>query len=160
MRKVVVIGLAAAALQACATEFGPGFHLPLGDPDRGRAAFSALQCGACHAIAGTAPDAENDGRFVLGGQTMRVKTYGDLVTSIVNPSHRLARGYPADEVSRNGESPMAAARLNEVMSVQQLVDLAAFLQAEYELAPPLIEPWPEYPLLDHDRSSEWPPPRP
>jgi hypothetical protein len=97
----------------------------------------------------------------LGGQTVRVKTYGDLVTSIVNPSHRLARGYAASEVSRNGESLMAAARLNDVITVQQLIDVVAFLQDEYELVPPLVQPyWAEYPSGDHDRSLDWPAPRP
>jgi hypothetical protein len=72
-----------------------------------------------------------------------VKTYGDLVTAIVNPSHRVARGFAR---AGGGESPMAAAYLNEVLTVQQLVDIAAFLQDEYQVIPPPVRAyWDEYP---------------
>jgi hypothetical protein len=159
MKRVAIIGISVTALQACATGWGPGYHLPQGDADRGRTAFLALHCDACHSIAGEpSTDPGSDSRVTLGGQTVRVKTYGDLVTSIVNPSHRLARGYSAAEVSGNGESLMAAARLNDVMTVQQLVDVVAFLQDEYELVPPPFWPnWEEYPSGDHDLSSARPP---
>jgi hypothetical protein len=82
----------------------------------------------------------------LGGEVTRVKTYGELVTSIINPSHRLARGYPTEEVSAAGESLMALAYLNDVMTVQQLIDLVAFLQARYEVRPPAYDAdWYLYP---------------
>jgi len=77
----------------------------------------------------------------LGGQVTRVRTYGELVTSIINPSHRLAPGYPIEDISRVGESLMALAYLNEVMTVQQLVDLVAFLQTRYEVIPPEYDPY-------------------
>jgi hypothetical protein len=82
----------------------------------------------------------------LGGEVTRVKTYGELVTSIINPSHRLAQGYPTEEVSAAGESLMALAYLNDVMTVQQLIDLVAFLQARYEVRPPAYDAdWYLYP---------------
>jgi hypothetical protein len=65
-----------------------------------------------------------------------VKTYGSLVTSIINPSHDLARGYPTDEITAGGQSVMSLAKLNKVVTVQQLIDLVAFLQVVYELRPP------------------------
>lgn len=161
--RLATILLGAVLLQGCATDWGPGYHLPQGDPERGRAAFAALSCGGCHALAGE-PQTDAQALWTLGGQTVRVKTYGDLVTSIVNPSHRIARGYGGPLVlspdERDEESPMAYARINEVMTVQQLVDIVAFLQDEYELVPPPIRPvWEQYPT-DHDRSRAWPPPRP
>ena len=130
----------AAALQACATEWSSRVHLPQGDAAKGREAFVDLRCNACHVIEGFNPPTPIAAatRVKLGGQTARVKTYEDLVTSIANPSHRLARGYPPETVAVDGVPLMTLIRLNEVMTVQQLVDVAAFLQAEYDVVPPPI----------------------
>jgi mono/diheme cytochrome c family protein len=119
-----------------------GFRLPDGDVEAGRAAFVELQCHGCHRIngvdlpqfLGTAPVA-----VVLGGASRRVRTYGDLVTSIINPTHRLIAGFPAEQVSRDGESLMPV--LNDVMTVQQLIDLVALLQSSYEVVPPADDPY-------------------
>jgi L-cysteine S-thiosulfotransferase len=130
----------AAALLACATGRSSGIHLPQGDADRGRAAFVDLRCHVCHQIDGFDPPTPIMARtrVALGGQTARVKTYGDLVTSIANPSHRLARGYPPETVAVDGVPLMSLIYLNELMTVQQLVDLVAFLQTQYEVVPPPI----------------------
>ena len=117
-----------------------GFVLPAGDVDAGRQAFIDLQCHGCHRISGvdlpqflgSAPVA-----IVLGGESARVRTYGDLVTSIINPSHRLIAGYPTEQVSRDGESIMPV--LDSVMTVQQLIDLVALLQSSYSIVPPTDE---------------------
>lgn len=141
MSKAIWIVCGAVAIQAC-TALGTGYHLPSGDAVRGREAFRALGCNVCHRVESVAELAAG-GDVALGGQTARVKTYGDLVTAIVNPSHRVARGYPRD---RSGESPMAAAYLNDVMTVQELIDVVAFLQAAYEVVPPPVRVnWDEYP---------------
>ena len=134
----LAIVLSAAVVQACATQWG--VHLPHGDAERGRAAFVDLRCHACHEIEGFNPPTSIMARtrVMLGGQTGRVKTYGDLVTSIANPSHRLARGYPPETVTVDGVPLMSLIYLNDVMTVQQLVDVVAFLQAEYEVVPPPI----------------------
>ncbi len=109
-----------------------GFSLPEGNPEAGRAAFVALQCNACHST----PDVEqaqgDEGISVaLGGEVGRVKTYADLVTSVINPSHRLARGYPESEVAQQGDSRMR--NYNAIMSVQELVDVVSYLQPHYTL---------------------------
>jgi sulfur-oxidizing protein SoxX len=142
----------AAALLACATGRGSGVHLPQGDADRGRAAFVDLRCNVCHQIEGFDPPTAFVARtrVALGGQTARVKTYGDLVTSIANPSHRLARGYPPEAVGVDGVSLMSLIYLNELMTVQQLVDLVAFLQTQYEVVPPPIRLGEIYPPMDAD----------
>ena len=67
----------------------------------------------------------------LGGEVSRIKTYGELVTSIINPSHRLAKGYSAEYVQDDGVSKMPV--YNDAMTVTQLVDLVAFLQSKYTL---------------------------
>src|SRR5689334_853903 len=100
-RRTVALLICVGALQACATERGAGFYLPEGDADRGRQAVVELKCQACHEINGFA-SAQPSGavtRVRLGGHTNRVRTYGDLVTSIVNPSHRIVREYPRATVT-------------------------------------------------------------
>lgn len=77
----------------------------------------------------------------LGGQTPRVATYGELVTSIINPSHRLAKGYSREAVSTDGVSKMR--NYNDVMTIDELINLVAFLQAQYE-------------LIDYDRTYYYP----
>ena len=159
--RIVGLVLCTAALQACATEYGAGFYLPEGDANRGRQAVAELKCQSCHDIKGLESAAPLVGatRVKLGGQTDRIKTYGDLVTSIVNPSHRIARDYPRSAVTTNGVSSMNLAYLNGVMTVQQLVDLVAFLQSEYEVVPPPSTPyWEKYPTNDPDAFIHGPPP--
>lgn len=130
--------LAGVVLAAgCGTEFA----LPAGDAQRGRDAFVALQCHACHSVADierAESDVEPPIDKQLGGTVSKVKSYEDLVTSIINPSHRLAARYPADMMveiaDETGKSRMP--NYNDVMTVQQLVDLVTFLRAEYRVAVP------------------------
>lgn len=114
---------------------GRGFTLPEGDANRGQSVFTQLRCYDCHSVSGLdLPAGEDPDQTVvrLGGEVSRIKTYGELVTSIINPSHRLARGYAADNgLTDEGESPMR--NYNDVMTVNQLIDLVAFLQSHYVL---------------------------
>ena len=114
-----------------------GFSLPEGNAMLGRQAFLDLQCNQCHTIAGEElpriPLA--DPPYVeLGGMTTSVKTYGQLVTAIINPSHDLADGYPAEQVSEDGQSNMY--NYNGYMTVQQLTDIVYFLQPHYKVTIP------------------------
>lgn len=144
-RRAGAIVLGGMVLQACAG-FGMGYYLPEGDADRGREAFVWLGCHFCHGVEDL--EAPPGGVF-LGGRSTRVTTYGDLYTAITNPSHELARGYPRERVARDGQSVMADARLNEVMTVQELVDLVAFLRPQYDVVPPPIRsPSDRYPTLE------------
>jgi mono/diheme cytochrome c family protein len=113
-----------------------GFRLPEGDPMAGRETFLYMHCNQCHTIKGeelpTIPGFEP---FVeLGGSVTRVKTYGELVTAIINPSHKLAEGYAKDLVSEDGKSKMYV--YNGFMTVQELTDLVMFLQPHYDVVPP------------------------
>lgn len=158
--RLVAMVISAAALQACAAQWGRGVHLPQGDPVKGREAYVDLRCHACHEMEGFNPPTPivAKTRVMLGGQTARIRTYEDLLTSIANPSHRLARGYPPEAVAVDGVALMSLIRLNEVMTVQQLVDLAAFLQSEYEVVPPPIRLDDVYPTEDADALSQAPSP--
>ena len=113
-----------------------GFRLPEGDAMAGRETFLYMHCNQCHTIKGeelpTIPGFEP---FVeLGGAVTRVKTYGELVTAVINPSHKLAEGYAKDLVSEDGKSKMYV--YNGFMTVQELTDLVMFLQPHYDVVPP------------------------
>lgn len=134
------VALLAAALATCAT--GPrssaGFRLPPGDAAQGRVAFTELRCHACHQVAGVdlpAPTADPVVPVQLGGVVPAFRTDGELVTAIVNPSHRLAPGYERGLVRAGGLSRMGD--FSEAMTVRQLVDVVAFLQSTYDVQPPL-----------------------
>jgi len=112
-----------------------GFELPDGDAARGREAFVALRCSSCHEVAGLEDDlprpVANPATGVkLGGLGMREPSDGELLTSIVNPSAHL---YPAGEAERiESGNGSRMANLNESMTVQNLIDIVAFLHERYE----------------------------
>ena len=116
-----------------------GFRLPEGNATAGRETFLYMHCNQCHTINGEElPTVAGFEPFVeLGGSLTRVKTYGELVTAIINPSHKLADGYPEDFVSEDDVSKMYV--YNGFMTVQELTDLVMFLQEQYELIPPQFQ---------------------
>jgi mono/diheme cytochrome c family protein len=115
-----------------------GFSLPPGDPQAGREAFLYMQCNQCHTVYGEelpeVPFAEDSPYVQLGGPVTSIKTYGQLVTSVINPSHELAEGYAKDVVSEDGESNMYI--YNRYMTVQELIDIVMFLQPHYDVVVP------------------------
>ena len=123
--------LAALSLTACDTR---EFVLPPGDASAGQTTFVELGCNNCHSVTDKvahAPAGENPIHVELGGTVTRIKTYPDLVTSIINPSHKLSRGANTMTVTEEGESKMPV--FNDVMTVQQLVDLTTFLEQTYQV---------------------------
>lgn len=144
MRRIClgILGLA-ALLTACVPgrKSAAGFHLPGGDIDRGKLAFTELKCHACHEVAGVAlptPVAEPRVPVALGGIVPQSRTDGELVASIVDPSHHLVPGYDLDLVRTGSLSRMGD--FSESMSVRQLIDLVAFLHSTYEVRPPVALP--------------------
>ncbi len=114
-----------------------GFRLPDGDPEAGREAFLYMQCHQCHTIKGeqlAGIPGQPPPYVELGGSVTQVRTYGQLITSIINPSHKLATGYAKQVVSEDGVSRMYI--YNEYMTVQELVDLVMFLQPYYKVVAP------------------------
>ncbi len=114
-----------------------GFRLPDGDANAGREAFLYMQCNQCHSVVGETFEEipGMDPPYVeLGGNVTRVKTYGQLVTAIINPSHKLAQHYAEEVVSEDGESNMY--NYNRHMTVQELTDLVMFLQPKYDVIVP------------------------
>jgi hypothetical protein len=134
------VALFATALAACVTtsRSPAGFRLPPGDVGRGRAAFTELRCHACHRVPGLdfpGPTADPAVPVELGGVVPAIKTDGELVTAIINPSHRLTGGRDNRLVVSGGLSRMGD--FTEAMTVRQLVDLVAFLQSRYDVQPPV-----------------------
>jgi sulfur-oxidizing protein SoxX len=145
LRTMMVLG--AVFLVGCDT--GPkssiGFSLPDGDVEQGRADYTNFACNACHVTDDVSYlDADDDlaPRVVLGGETTRIKTYGELVTSIINPSHRVARRHSPTQADASGQSKMVT--FNDVMTVTQLIDLVAYVQSKYQLSPYTHSSYPVY----------------
>ena len=114
-----------------------GFRLPDGDAEAGREIFLYMQCNQCHTIKGEqlpGIPGQAPPYVELGGSVTQVRTYGQLITSIINPSHKLATGYAKEVVSENGESRMYI--YNEYMTIQELVDLVMYLQPYYKVVAP------------------------
>jgi hypothetical protein len=145
--RLVAVVLPIAYLAGCASQDG-GFTLPAGDAERGQTAFVKFRCFDCHHVEGvTLPPGEEPNQVIvkLGGEVTRKKTYADLVTGIINPSHRLASGYDPSLVAKDGKSRMTV--YNDVMTVAELIDIVTFLQEHYELRPYEPTTYPKYPLL-------------
>ena len=114
-----------------------GFRLPEdGDPERGRAAFVQLECHGCHSVREAQLPEPPAGRavdVVLGGPVEGLMTDGYLVSGIIHPSHKLTRRVAKEEVSVEGKSRMPDYARG--MTVRQLIDIVAFLQSNYTVAP-------------------------
>ncbi|PLW70754.1 c-type cytochrome [Pseudohalioglobus lutimaris] len=138
LKKLSVLGLFVVGLSACGTDpkSAAGFTLPEGDVKRGKAAYVEYGCNACHQHSDV-PQLESalaaELSVPLGGETARVRTYGELVTSVINPSHRIAKRRSIEVADETGNSKMVT--FNDVMTVTQLIDMVAFLQESYELSP-------------------------
>ncbi|MEP1445141.1 MAG: c-type cytochrome [Paraglaciecola sp.] len=143
MKAFIFIFSVSVLVTLAACSYGPespkGFSLPEGDLVKGEKVFIKYQCLACHALKGY-DDAslikEFDTPVPLGGTSAVVTTYAQLVTSVINPSHKLApRSHAIEEkVSKqDGSSKMRV--FNDVMTVQELIDLVAFLQPKYDVKP-------------------------
>lgn len=124
-------------LTAC--DFGSqssGFTLPAGNAVSGQTVFQQQQCTDCHTVKGVEFEASEVQPLMaleLGGEMRKVYTYGELTTSIINPSHKISSRFPKDSLVANGESKMR--NYNDVLTVAELIDLVAFLEAHYELKP-------------------------
>jgi len=150
MKATFILALAALGLLAagCQKDIKStrSFRLPEGNAERGQAAFVALQCVSCHTVDGVdlpKPTDTSHPRLALGGKVPRLRTYGDLLTSIIHPDYSLSEAIPVRERKKMGKSPMIG--VNDVMTVQQLIDLVVFLQSRYTQLEPLYEM--EYQLM-------------
>lgn len=134
---ITTLALIAMALAGCGegAHSAKGFRLPDGDVAKGKIAFRELLCHTCHIVSGEAgipaPAQTIKAPVTLGGQVVKVKTYGELVTAIIHPSHNLSPQLEKEWMSDAKLSPMGS--FNHLMTVEQLIDLVAFLQPHYRL---------------------------
>ena len=122
---------ATISLSAC-DPFEESFALPEGDAEAGKSHFVSLGCVSCHTVVDVElpePDEAGPVRVRLGSRTQKKMSYGQLVTAIVNPSHKLPIGHERTGVSEDGESRMVS--FNDVMTVTQLTDIVTFLEGQY-----------------------------
>jgi sulfur-oxidizing protein SoxX len=134
---LVLILLLPALLSACDPKDRPvkGFVLPPGDVELGKQVFIDHGCFQCHLLPTVdlprrAPDPPVT--LEIGGKVYRVKDYGELLDAVVNPNHIISPKYKMtlDKDDRNNaQSPMP--NFNEEMTVAELIDLVAFLHAQY-----------------------------
>ncbi|NKB37644.1 MAG: hypothetical protein GKR93_10810 [Gammaproteobacteria bacterium] len=125
---------------------GKGLHLPDGNIIDGQVAFADLGCNQCHFIDGVEfSPTELQTALVsiqLGGEIRFVKTYGELITSIVNPEHVLSQEYirQLGELAKQDDVKSIMPVFNDEMTVTQLIDLLSFLNNHYKkLAPEYAE---------------------
>ena len=142
LRKILSVPIAIAfvvGLVSCGDSktSARGFRLPDGDIESGQQAFVALGCHRCHGVSGVElPKFDGDAplEMMLGGEVQKVKTHGQLVTSIINPDHVVSKSYldmlPKEERREaKADSPMPSA--GDRMTVTQMIDIVAFLQSHY-----------------------------
>jgi mono/diheme cytochrome c family protein len=137
---VLLLSILSVGLIGCNS--GPdsprGFSLPKGDAIMGETVFIKYQCLACHSLSGFEDESivkQFEQPILLGGTSSMVKTYAQLVTAVINPSHELApRARRLENISdEDGTSKMPI--FNDVMTVTELVNLVAFLQPQYKVKP-------------------------
>ena len=134
---ITLCAITLGVLSACSDEGKPvkGFVLPGGDIPQGEQVFVDFNCHGCHTIPDVEfPEVDFTPPFILeiGGEVYRVKNYGELLTAVVNPDHIISPKYIAmlDRAGREAEiSPMPY--YGEEMTVAELLDLVAFLHAQY-----------------------------
>jgi hypothetical protein len=135
---VVALLMSTVVVAGCSSISLFGFPIEEGDPVAGRQAFIDHRCHQCHSIAGERlPDLAGASRPILelGGATTYAKSYEDLMTSIINPRHRISEKYREQSLLNLEvplESPMPMPHIDN-MTVRQLIDLVAFLDSKYQL---------------------------
>ncbi|PCJ49939.1 MAG: cytochrome C [Gammaproteobacteria bacterium] len=138
-RSYILLAGLAIILAGCEPQpnTGKGFSLPEGDASIGKITFVELGCNTCHSIADIEQLPRDDNSLPhvkLGGSVSTIKSYGELVTSIINPSHKvLKRLNQGTVMAEDGSSTMRV--YNDIMTVSQLVNLVTFLEDNYEVIP-------------------------
>lgn len=129
-----------AALGGCAThpDYATQFRFPIewGDIARGRQAFIDLECHQCHTVDGVELErypGDSPVTVELGGEIVYAKTYADLVTSIINPSHALSDEYLRTLPRGERRAATSMMPFKDQMTVTQLIDLVTFLNSRYVL---------------------------
>jgi hypothetical protein len=133
LKRLTFIGLASLTLVGC-TPTGPdafevtSMVLPQGHPEAGRQAFADLGCTSCHTVSWEKdlPDPVSAIRGPDLDPGLNRLTSGSVASSIIAPSHTVSAEVRA--MSEDTRSPMG--NYNEAMSVQQMIDIVAYLHSQ------------------------------
>ena len=134
--KTIVGWVLIVAMVGCTAErrSARGFRLPEGDALRGQVVFAELKCYTCHKVYKhdefPAPTVDPSVPVALGGRYASLPGDGDLVTSIIHPSHKISSRYAHAMVTTGSSSRMGD--FTESLSVRDMIDLVAFLHTVYE----------------------------
>ena len=132
---MVFVLICGGLLISSCNEQARGFALPEGDIEKGKVTYKKLACNECHSISNIEWKGGKDNLEIqLGGEISTQKSYGDLVTSVINPSHKVSPRYK--EKTSTGGDLSKMKNYNEVMTVQELIDIVTFLQSEYDVISP------------------------
>lgn len=110
------------------------FKVPPGDAARGRTAFEKFECYKCHEVNGEKFPAPSQ-RDAIGPELSSMGGHhsaGFLAESILNPSAFIDKGQAY--ASPDGTSKMPS--FNDSMTIQELIDLVAFVRALSPAAAP------------------------
>lgn len=138
---ILVSVCAGLVLAGCdSSQSGRRLRLPPGSAENGKAVFVALKCTECHTVAGVAdlppPTVAPERVVPLGGSVPRLRTVGDLMTSIIHPTQAVTQKLKPPAA---GATAPRMPELNDTMTVSQLIDLVRFLQPRYTEMPPPLE---------------------
>lgn len=142
-KSFICLLLALFGLSACDERNMPvrGFVLPPGDSAVGKQVFIDHGCYQCHTLPGVdLPERASNPPITLeiGGKVFRVRNYGELLDSVVNPDHIISAKYRMaleNDNRKDIKSPMP--NFNEQLTVAELIDLVAFLHDQYiKMDPP------------------------
>lgn len=146
MKRYVLLSfalIAAGLVSGCGygPKSGRGFVFPEGNIERGQKAFVDLKCYTCHRVDGVAslpaPEVAAEKVVMLGGEVARLRTYGDLVTSVIHPSYDVSVAIPGMAKEEKKISPMKP--VNDTMTVTQMLDIVTFLHPRYKELQPLYD---------------------
>lgn len=135
LASLVLLGLISCASHP---DYATQFRFPIewGSIAEGQATFVDLGCNQCHTVNGVelaVYAGESPVTLELGGSVAYVKTYADLVTSLINPNHVVSDEY-LDTLPRNERSGATTVMpLQDQMTVAQLIDVVTFLNSRYVL---------------------------
>jgi len=130
------------ALTACTVESPPvkGFVLPEGDVAKGEQVFIKYSCHSCHTIPGIdLPKIEPEPalNIEIGGEVYRIKNYGELLTSVINPKHEISQeniNKLEGDGRKSESSPMPY--YGDAMTITEMINLVAFLRTRYSKVMP------------------------
>ena len=132
------ISLMLLLLVACGdkeAKMAKGFALPKGNIEKGKQAFIDMKCHQCHTISGEKlPESPSPSQLQLrlGGEVRQIKTYGQLVTSIINPQHIVSEEYLEKlDLEKDEDAATTMFQVNDQMTVSQMIDIVEFLNSCY-----------------------------